>query len=69
MEQNSLQRRAGLKDKGPELERSIQMVEMLQEKKVRLPPLIRADLVPDLTNVDVHANHRLREKRCRLRSS
>lgn len=33
METNSLQRRAGLEEKVPELERTIKMVEMLTEKK------------------------------------
>ena len=33
METNSLQRRAGLEEKVPELERTVKMVEMLTEKK------------------------------------
>lgn len=42
MEQSALQRRAGLEEKAPELERTIEMVEVLIRKKVRLlflPPL------------------------------
>jgi hypothetical protein len=35
MESNGLQRRSGLEEKVPELERTISMVEMLQAKKVR----------------------------------
>lgn len=42
METNSLQRRQGLEDKVPELQRTIDMVETLQRKKVRLTLSSRA---------------------------
>lgn len=44
MEQSSLQRRAGLEEKVPEFERTIEMVEVLQRKKVRrrFPSLVRS---------------------------
>ena len=47
MEQSSLQRRAGLEEKVPELERTIEMVDLLIRKKVRSALLLLGRLHSD----------------------